>query len=399
MPLYKYRAYDGTGAEVEGIVDAEDLAAARQIIKGRGLAPFEVDVSVDSDQSFWVSKGLSLAEQTRFTRQLAALLKGGVTLTKALTGIESQEAWQHKKSLLICLREGIEKGGDFSAVLADNGGVFPPALLSIIRIGETTGRLDFAFARISSHLETEMEHRRRLIAAIAYPAVTAVISVGVMAFLMVYLVPTVATMFADVQGQLPWITQLIIAFSNAFSAHWQWFSLLVVVLMIAFRLALKLPAFRRLVERLERKIPIWGSFIEGMRMESWARSTSIMLQCGVTLLESVRVMRENESSISQAEALAAAEKNLERGLAFSEALKLSGRFPVFLVQMIEAGEASGELAPMLESAANELESENRVITELFLNILEPILIVVMGSVVGTIMIGVLLPIYEMNRLL
>jgi type II secretory pathway component PulF len=136
-----------------------------------------------------------------------------------------------------------------------------------------------------------------------------------------------------------------------------------------------------------------------MRMESWARNTGMMIECGVTLLEAVRVLKENHSSLLQFEALGEVEKSLERGVSFSEALKASGFFPVFLIQMIEAGEASGELSPMLQAAATELEADNRVLTEMFLNVLEPLLIVVMGTVVGAIMIGVLLPIYEMNRFL
>ncbi|MDD2998823.1 MAG: type II secretion system F family protein, partial [Candidatus Riflebacteria bacterium] len=174
-------------------------------------------------------------------------------------------------------------------------------------------------------------------------------------------------------------------------------SLSMVFILVALKLSLRLAAFKRHFEKLQLKIPIWGNFIDGMRMETWARNTGMMVQCGVTLLETIKVTRENETSILQSEALEKVEKALERGVTFSEALKGTGAFPLFLIQMIEAGEASGELSPMLDSAAKELEAENRVVTEMFLNILEPLLIVIMGTVVGAIMIGVLLPIYEMNR--
>ncbi|HPT44369.1 MAG TPA: type II secretion system F family protein, partial [Candidatus Rifleibacterium sp.] len=217
------------------------------------------------------------------------------------------------------------------------------------------------------------------------------------AFLMVYLVPVVARMFADVQGDLPWITRWLIASSNFFTAWWLVIALSMLAMLAIFRLAMHFPANRRNFEKLQLKLPIWGQFIEGMRMEAWARSTGMLIQCGVTLLESVRVIRENETSILQSEALLEVEKSLERGVSFSEALKTSGSFPVFVIQMIEAGETSGELAPMLFSAAGELEAENRSATELFLTILEPALIVIMGTAVGAIMVGVLLPIYEMNR--
>ncbi len=396
MPLFQYKAYDQSGAETAGVVEADDLASARQSLRSSGLAPFAVEPAVE-EAGLGFSRNFSLAEQARFSRQLAALLRGGVPLTRALSGIEAQAAWQTRRSVIVQIREGIEKGRDLSAVIAELETVFSPSLQAVIRVGETTGKLDYAFAQLAAHLDREMEQRRRFIAAIAYPSITAIISIGVLAFLMVYLVPTVAKMFADVQGELPWITRALIAFSDFFRTYWLGLGLSALALVAAAHFAMKVDSFRRVWENFSLKLPIWGRFIEGMRMESWARNTGMMIDCGVTLLESVRVLKENHSSLLQYDALSSVEKALERGVSFSDALKSSNFFPLFVVQMIEAGEASGELAPMLHSAATELEAENRVVTELFLNILEPLLIVVMGSVVGAIMIGVLLPIYEMNR--
>jgi MSHA biogenesis protein MshG len=352
--LFRYRAYDREGAETGGVIDADDLAAARSTIKNRGLAPFLIEPAVDNHEGSFGSGSFSLTEQARLSRQLAALLKGGVSLTKALSGIESQQAWENRRSTLVALREGIEKGRDLSGVLSDMKTIFAPAMLSVIRVGETTGRLDFAFAQLSTHLERELDHRRRLTAAIAYPAITAIISIGVLAFLMVYLVPVVGRMFADVQGDLPWITRWLIAFSNFFSANWPILALTAIGLLVSFKVSQSFTGGRRNFEKLQLKLPIWGRFIEGMRIEAWARSTGMMIQCGVTLLDCVRVVRENETSILQAESLEKVEKSLERGASFSEALKNAGGFPVFVIQMIEAGEASGELAPMLYSAATEL---------------------------------------------
>ncbi len=398
MPLFQYKAYNQQGDETSGVIDADDLAAARQQLRSTGLAPFSIEPAVE-ETGLGFSRSFSLAEQARFSRQLAALLRGGVPLVKALTGLEAQAAWFSRRPVLVQLREGIEKGRDLSAVMQEVGTVFSPSLLAVVRVGETTGRLDFAFAQLAAHLDREMEHRRRLLAAIAYPAITAVISIGVLAFLMVYLVPTVARMFSDVQGELPWITRWLIGFSNFLREYWIILGLGALFSLVGMHLALKVESFRRQWEALLLKVPIWGRFSEGMMMESWARNTGMMIECGVTLLESVRVLKENHSSLLHNEALTKVEKSLERGVSFSEALKTAGFFPLFVIQMIEAGEASGELAPMLHSAATELEADNRVLTELFLNILEPLLIVVMGSVVGAIMIGVLLPIYEMNRFL
>lgn len=398
MPLFKYKAYDQNGEETSGVIDAEDIAAARGAVKDNGLAPFELELAGENE-GISFSRSFSLSEQARFSRQLSALLKGGVPLTRALAGLEIQQAWQPRRPTIVKLREGIEKGRDMSAVIAELGNIFNPSVLAVIKVGETTGKLDFAFAQIAQHLDREIDHRRRLLGAIAYPAVTAVISIGVLAFLMVYLIPTVAKMFSDVQGELPWITRWLIISSDFFSRYWLVIGIGGIIAVVVFHFILKLESAKKAWENILLSIPVCGSFILGMRMESWARNTAMMIDCGVTLLESVRVLKRNQESILQYEALNSVEKALEHGSSFSEALKNAEFFPVFLRQMIEAGEASGELAGMLHSAADELEAENKVVTELFLNILEPLLIVVMGSVVGAIMVGVLLPIYEMNRFL
>jgi type II secretory pathway component PulF len=399
MPVYRFKAYDKEGLENSGVLNSEDTMSARSELKKRGLVPFELELDSGDDGGLFQSSSMTLTEQARFSRQIAALLKGGVPLSKALSSLEGQQAWESRRSIFVELREELERGKGFSEALIEKGKMFSPTLISIVRVGESTGRLDYSFRQLAKSLEREIDHRRRLISAIAYPAITAVISIGVLAFLMVYLVPTVARMFADVQGDLPLITQIIIGVSNFFRDYWKFVGAGAIGFALLFHFGMKISSFKRKCQLFELKIPIWGKFVQGMKMEAWSRNMGMMIECGVTLMEAIKVMGENETSILLKEALEKVEKSLERGAPFSDSLKNTGHFPLFLIQMIEAGEASGELAPMLESSAAELEAENRVITELFLNILEPTLIVVMGVFVGAIMIGVLLPIYEMNRFL
>lgn len=397
MPLFRYKAYNEKGDEVSGVIDSSDPSGARNQLKSQKLVPFEIELEKAADTVLGKSDYFGLPEQVRFARQISALLKGGIPLTDALNGLENQEAWQKFRAKLVALREKIEKGQDLSDALRDTGNMFEASSLAVIKVGETTGKLDYAFAQLSAHLNREMEHRRRFIAAIAYPAITAIISIGVLSFLMVYLVPTVSKIFADVQGQLPIITRLLIAISNIFRTYWLWGLALAVLLLIVFRGAIKVRSFKKKWESFLLKIPIFGRFTKGMQMESWVRNSGMMVRCGVTLLDAVRVMKENTSSVLHSDALREVENLIEHGSNFSDALKKTGYFPLFLIQMIEAGEISGELAPMMETSASELEAENKVTTELFLNTLEPLLIVIMGTIVGAIMVGILLPIYEMNK--
>lgn len=400
MPLFNFRAYDRQGSEKAGILEASDLGEAREKLRAENLAPFELSESQSSGvQSGLSFSAFSLSEAARFSRQLAALLKGGVQLSQAISGLEKQEAWASRREMLLTIREGIEKGKDFSATLQELGGIFQPAALSIIKVGESTGRLDRAFSELSHHINRQLAHQRRLITALAYPAVTALVSVGVLTFLMVYLIPVVSKMFSDMQGKLPLITRVLIALSGLLKNYGLFICLALIGIIFTFRKALSIPGFRRWIEDVFLWLPFIGPFWHGILMEAWARNTGVMIRCGVTLLEAIHVHRINSSFLLEKDAWEKVEHGLERGDSLSGAMRKTSGFQVFLIQMIEAGEASGELSGMLEAVATELDAENQTQTELLLNVLEPMLIVVMGIVVGGIMVGILLPVYEMNRLL
>jgi len=400
VPLFSYRAYDRKGNERAGALEASDLGEARGKLRVENLTPFELTENPGfADRERTLFSSFSLGEAARFSRQMAALLKGGVPLSQAISGLEKQEAWASRRELFLSLRECIEKGGELSAVLQDHGGIFQPSALSIIKVGEATGRLYQAFWELSQHLTRLKAQQRRLIAALAYPAVTGVVAIGVLTFLMVYLIPVISKLFSEMQGKLPLITRLLIAMSGLLQNYGLVLVLCLLGLWVLFRKALSISRFRRGVEETLLWLPFIGSFLQGILMEAWARNIGMMVRCGVALLDAIRVHRTNSPFILESEALERVEHGLERGESLATAMRKSSGFSVFLIQMIEAGEASGELPGMLEAAAGELEADNQTRTELVLNVIEPLLVVAMGIVVGGIMIGVLLPIYEMNRLL
>lgn len=400
MPLYAYKAYDRTGAEREGVLEASEVGEARARLQAQGLTPYELApaVAAAGEPGAAAFPAFSLGEGARFARQLSALLRGGLPLARALAALEAQEGWADRRALLVAVREGIERGKDLSAVLAELGGILEPWSLAVIRVGETTGRLDTAFAELSDHLARQQEHRRRFLSAITYPAVTMVVAAGVLAFLMGYLVPVVGQVFADLHGKLPWPTRLLITGGGWLRTWALPGAALLLGGWLAGRSMAGGAAWRRNWERLQAAIPWWGSFLDGWRLEAWARNTGVMLRCGVTLLEAVRVARTATASELEREALAQVEAGLEKGESFATALARSGAFPRFVLQMVEAGEASGDLGGLLAVVASELEADNRTRAEVFLTLLEPLLIVAMGVVVGGIMVAVLLPVYEMNRL-
>lgn len=401
MPIYSYKAYDRQGVEQSGLSEAGGESEAREKLRAQGLLPFELQPA-GADDGVGETGGnasFSLADRARFARQVGALLRGGVPLARAIAGMETQEAWSHRRLVLSALREGIEGGRDLSTVLSDLGEVFDPWSRSVIRVGETTGRLDTAFTELSTHLTREMEHRRRLIAALTYPVIMAIVACGVLTFLLVYLLPMIRTIFADMRGRLPLITRVLIAASDFLRDWGLWTVGGAGVALLIGRTLFRTAEARRQFEQFRRALPLVGPFFAGLQIESWSRNTAMMLRCGVPLLEAVRVGKACSDSVLERDLLEIVEVGLVKGLPLSQALKGAPEIPAMLIQMVEAGEASGDLAGMLAMVAGEFEAESAVRVEVMMNLLEPLLIVVMGVVVGGIMVGVLLPIYEMNRLL
>ena len=401
MPIYSYKAYDREGNERSGLSEAGGEPEAREKLRAQGLLPFELRPA-GADDGLGGPAGhatFSLADRARFARQVGALLRGGVPLARAIAGMEGQDAWSHRRLVLSTLREGIEGGRDLSIVLNDLGDVFDPWSRSVIKVGEATGRLDTAFTELAIHLTREMEHRRRLVAALTYPAIMAIVACGVLTFLLVYLLPMIRSIFADMRGRLPLITQALIALSD-FLRDWGLWTIggLGVALLIG-RTLFRTTEAQRGLETFRRSLPLIGPFVAGLRIEAWARNTAMMLRCGVPLLEAVRVGKMCSDSVLERDLLEVVEAGLVKGLPLSQALKGAQDIPAMLIQMVEAGEASGDLAGMLAMVAGEFEAENAARVEVMMNLLEPLLIVIMGVVVGGIMVGVLLPIYEMNRLL
>ena len=399
MAVFQYRAYDTGGAERSGRVEAGGADEARQRLRSEGLLPFELTAENGRLEESLLGAGLSLAESLRFCRRMSARLRGGIPLTDALTGMEQQDAWGKRRHVLIQLREQIEGGADLSTAIERCETGFTPEMQAVLRVGEATVTLAAAFGSLAEHLERQVGQRRRLVGALVYPAVTAILAIGVVTFLLVFLVPTLSTMFANMHGKLPWITQALIFLGNGVRDNGLMLLGLLVVGLLVVRSLLRLARFRRALEYGVGRVPLLGDFLRHLAVEFWSRNAAMMLTSGVTLLEALQTLRKHSRWLMERDALETVISGLKEGESLAVGMKKTVYFPRFLIQLVEAGEASGELPALLGEAAAELEAENRSRVDVMLQVLEPLLIIVMGVVVGGIMVAVLLPMYEMNRLL
>lgn len=404
MPDFDYLALDVAGREKRGSVRAATMDDARAVLDGRRFYVVRIEPgsgaqpapSLLSLRPMLRSK-LSSKHLTLFTRQLATLVQ--VTpLEEALRTIARQSEQGHVRRVLDAVHRGVLEGRRLSDAMSREAPSFPPLYRAMIAAGEGSGTLPAILERMADLLERQAKVRAKVLAALAYPIVLAVVAIGVVFALMVFVVPQVVEQFDTVGQQLPLLTRIVIGLSD-FISTWWWALLTATALLglLGWR-ALKDPRIRLAIDRRTLCLPLIGRLVRDLHAARMARTLSTMVSSRLPLLEGLslttgtvhnRALRVASSDIVEA---------IRGGGSLSAALRRAGVFPPLLVYMAASGEASGKLDTMLERAADYLEREFDSFTTTALSMLEPLIIVVMGGIVALIVLSILLPILQLDTL-
>ena len=282
--------------------------------------------------------------------------------------------------------------------MARQSASFPPLYRAMVAAGETTGSLTTILARLADLLERQAEVRGKLIAALAYPIVLAIVAIGVVAALMIFVVPRVVEQFTDTGQQLPFLTRAVIAISG-FAANWWWLiALLLAAAAFGWVTAMRRPAFKAAVDARLLRLPLLGRLLRDLYAARFARTLATMVSSRLPLVEGLRLTLPTIRNAALASATAAIVDQVRAGGSLSAALRDAGVFPPLLVYMTASGESAGRLEQMLERAADYLEREFDRFTAASMALLEPVIIVLMGSCVALIILAILLPILQLQNL-
>ncbi len=400
MPVFEYAAYDAAGRKRTGIVDAESDRAARQKLRGQELFAYELRPARKSAGRRWRLTGrVSREEVWSFTRQLATLIEAGIPLAVALDTVQRQPQSPQLHAVIADLKERVREGDSFSAALAAHPTLFSPVYVNMARAAEASGALGTVLERLADLGERQQQIAGRLIAACVYPLFMAVIGTLILVALLCFVVPDITAMFTEMHAVLPWPTRLLMAVSDAVRRVWYVGLLVPVILAGAWRWARHRPGFRRWFDELLLRLPVVGPLLRQLVLARFARTAAGLLASGVGLPHCLRIVRNIVNNAVVAAAVDRATTAVEEGGSLAAALEAEPWFPPMLVQMIAAGEQGGRLDGMLAkaAAAYERSAETRItaVTALF----EPVMIVVMGGIVGFIVLAILLPIFEMQQLI
>jgi general secretion pathway protein F len=402
MGAYQYVAIDGGGKEHRGVLEGDTPRHVRQLLRDRQLMPVELS-EVESHErktrrQWSLRRGISGLDLALVTRQLATLVRAGLPLEEALLAVSEHTEKPRLKSIILGVRAKVLEGHSLAAGLDDFPHAFPPVYRATVTAGEQAGQLDAVLERLADYTESRHGLRQKVGQAMVYPIVLTGIAFFIVTLMLVYVVPKVVGVFETTGQQLPIMTRVLIGLSTALQNWWPVLLIGIgVAVYSAFQL-MKREHVRRRVHWWILKAPIIGRVTRGLNTARFTRTLSILTSSGVPALDALRISASVVANLPMRSAVEEAAVRVREGGAIGRALGQSKLFPPMSVHLISSGEASGELDSMLERAANHQESEMDSLLAAMLSVLEPLLIVVMGLVVLSIVMAILLPIFQLNQL-
>lgn len=404
MQKFLYKAKDGRKQVMQGILEAETERGALSKLSQMGYFPLSIQKEEAgpqrqaSSRSFSIFTGIRRRDITFFTRQLSDLLEAGLTLMRALNVIQDQTENPRLQEILGDIVSHVRDGKSFSDALAVYPKVFPPIYVSMVSSGEVGGILGGVLSRLADFSEKEEELQGKVRAAMAYPALICLVGMGTVAVLLIFVVPKLVLLFQDVGQVLPLPTQILIAVSNGVAKYW-WGALLIAALGGFLGKRQSLPQGARLaIDRIKLRFPVWGSLIKKVEIARFARSLATLLSHGVPILQAMQSVYQATGNEMLKGELQKIGDQLRGGTTLSQGMRLSRIFPNLVINMVSVGEEAGSLDRSLIKIADTYEREADRAMKMMTALVEPVMILVMGSVVGFIVVSMLLPIFQIDIL-
>lgn len=402
MPRFSYTAIDSRGQTATGALHADSRSAAMEQVIAQGLTPVKLDAGEGegTSQSPAGPGRVSASHVEAFTRELSHLLSAGVSLSRALSVLKREASHAGARALWSAVHDDVVGGASLADALGRWPRSFPPVYSAMVRAGEAGGFLDVVLNQIAEFRAKEGELKGKVKAAMIYPAVLAVLAVGVLIFLLTFFIPRFSGIFEEFGSSLPWLTQMIIAASHVMVRYGPAVVVGLVVLFIVIRRAAEGPSGRRAVERVMLGTPGFGSVLARFALVRFSRMLGTLLEAGVPLETALRMAREALGNQTLADAIGQAIEQVKRGAPLSRALGAASKlFPPSVIEMVAVAEETGRLDKELQRLAKNYEVELDRELRMLVALVEPLMLIVMVSIVGTIIVGMLLPIFTLQELI
>jgi len=400
MPTFQYKAKTRAGELVTGTLAAGDRRLALAELGRQGYFPLAVEASHPEEAGRKVSSSfrnrITSRDVLMFTQQLSSLLRSGMSLSQAMTALERRTQKKPFAEILGRIRNDIVQGESLSEALAKYPKIFSNFHVNLVKAGEASGTLEDVLERLRRHYEQTGEVREKVVGAMIYPMIIVLVGIGTITFFMTVMVPRFATMFKEMGRTMPLPTRILIMISDGFTHYW-WIGLaLIVAGVIMYKQQAHTQAGRLAIDGWKLRLPIFGEIIMANALTQFARTLATLLENGVPVLNALQIVEDTMSNRVIANELREARTRVTDGTSISQPLAKGKIFPPLLIDMLAVGEESGEVAPALKNIADMYEQELTRTLRLMTTLLEPAIIIFMALVVGSIVISVLLAVFDIT---
>lgn len=407
MPVYEYTALNPKGKRVSGIMDAESAPMVRQKLRNSGVFPVQVaealDVTHRKDAGFSFFLGLFAgprpSEISMLTRQLAILLNAGFTIVEAMDALLSQTKKYSHKKLLARIKDAILGGSSLTDAVSQFPNLFSPLYVNMVRAGESSGTLEIVLERLADISEKQVALQGRIKSALVYPAFMSIICGLVLFLLMAFIVPNITSIFVEMNQMLPLPTRLLISISDLLKVFWWVIPAGLVPFLLLLKIMKNTVRGRYFRDRVLLMVPVVKSLVKKLSMARFARSMRTMLENGITMLPALDIVKHITGNAIIAAEIETVASEIEKGSGLGSSLEKLSSFPDIGIQMVAVGERGGELEIMLAKIADVFENDVESSILRATALLEPLMILIMGAIVGFIVLAICLPIFEMNTLI
>jgi len=399
MAKFKYTAVSFSGDTKSGVLESKDETDLAQLLKQEGY----VLVSAESEESanrkkgilnIQIFSGVSLAEKMMITRNLQVMVKAGVSLPRALSILSAQSNNPALKNALKGIGEEINRGQTFFSALSKFPQFFSPLFVSMIRVGEESGTLDGVLENLTHQMDRENDLRSKIIGALIYPIVVISAMLGIGVIMLVVVVPKLSETFRELNVPLPASTQAIVAVGSFLANQWYLAIIMLAILAIVIRQALKTKSGRKVGDTLILKMPIVSNIVSGTNAAYFTRTLSSLITAGVPIIEGLNIVSGAMSNIYFETAIKETAEKVGKGIKLSDSMQPYQVFPIMIRQMIEVGEETGQTADILGKLADYYEEEVVNYTKNLSALIEPLLMLIVGGAVGFFAISMIQPMYS-----
>ena len=403
MPRFSYIARDRAGKRQSGVEEASSKEDIVTRLQGRDLLVIDVSpeeakgkgpaIAQGGSRKHWHGR-VSTDDLALFCRQLATLLGAGVTVLKSLGTISEQVSSRKLYHTIIDLEKGMEQGLSLHESMARHPKIFSDLWVNLVESGEAGGSLPVVLGRLANYLERSAAFKKKIISALIYPAILLFVGLGALLFLTIKIVPTFGELFAGFNIKLPLLTQMLLSVSLLIRKYFIFLLLALVVAAFLFRKSVKTREGKLAFEKFQFRLPVFGEFFRAIVVERFSSNMATLLESGVPIIYSLEISERSVDNLVMADVIRRVKEDVREGKSFSKPLERSGFFEPMVIQMVAIGEEIGELPQMLKKINEFYQEYVETFLVRFTSMFEPIMLVFMGGVIGLMVVGMFLPIFQ-----